>query len=291
MIYVNRTNVNRFFQRKKRLARNNNEERREVMKYKILPFTALVLGISILFAVAAFASSQSFNSWYCKRMKDHLRPPLDSPMAYIKELGGYYIDEKVTDDSNDKVVYLTFDAGYENGNVSRVLDTLKEQEVPGAFFVLGNLIENNGELIKRMRDEGHLVCNHTYYHKDMTRLDAEEIKLEIYSLSEAYEELTGEVMPKYFRPPEGKFDRKSLEVVNDIGYKTIFWSFAYADWDNNRQPSYEYAKKKIIDNVHNGAVILLHPTSETNASILDSVICELREMGYRFGTLDELVRS
>ena len=261
------------------------------MKYKILPFTALVLGIAILFAVVAFASSEANNSWYCKRMKDHMRPPLDPQLTYIKELGGYYIDEKVTDDGEDKVVYLTFDAGYENGNVSRVLDTLKEREVPGAFFVLGNLIEKNGDLIKRMSDEGHLVCNHTYYHKDLTNIDAEEIKKEINSLSEAYEKLTGKKMPQYFRPPEGKFDRKSLEVVNEMGYKTIFWSFAYADWDNSRQPSLEYAKKKIIDNVHNGAVILLHPTSDTNASILDSVICTLREMGYRFGTLNELVKS
>ncbi len=262
------------------------------MKYKILPITALILGIAILFAVAAAASSsENFNSWYCKRQKNHLRPPLDPQMTYIKDLGGFYIDEKVTDDSDDKVVYLTFDAGYENGNVSRILDTLKEQEVPGAFFILGNLIEKNGDLIRRMIDEGHLVCNHTFEHKDITRLSAEEIKNEINSLSESYEKLTGEEMPKFFRPPEGKFDRKSLETVNDMGYKTIFWSFAYADWDNSRQPSYEYARKKIIDNVHNGAVILLHPTSETNASILDSVICELREMGYRFGTLDELVRS
>lgn len=261
------------------------------MRYKILPFTALVLGILILFAVAAAASSGNFNSWYCKRQKDHLRPPLDSQMSYIKDLGGYYIDEKVTEDSEDKVVYLTFDAGYENGNVSRILDTLKEQEVPGAFFVLGNLIENNEELIRRMVDEGHLVCNHTFYHKDITKLSKADIEKEINSLSEAYEKLTGEEMPKYFRPPEGKFDKKSLETVDGMGYKTIFWSFAYADWDNNKQPSYEYAKNKIIDNVHNGAVILLHPTSETNASVLDSVIGELREMGYRFGTLDELVKK
>ena len=163
------------------------------MKYKILPFTALVLGIAILFAVAASASSGSFNSWYCKRMKNHIRPPLDPQLTYIKELGGYYIDEKVTDDGEDKVVYLTFDAGYENGNVSRVLDTLKEQEVPGAFFILGNLIENNGDLIKRMNDEGHLVCNHTYYHKDLTRIDEEEIKKEINSLSEEQAILKGTV--------------------------------------------------------------------------------------------------
>ena len=261
------------------------------MKYKILPFAALLLGISILFAVAATASSAKFDSWYCKRQKNHLRPPLDPQMSYIKDIGGYYLDEKVTDDSQDKVVYLTFDAGYENGNVSRILDTLKEQEVPGAFFVLGNLIENNGDLIQRIVEEGHLVCNHTFYHKDITKLSESEIKNEINSLSEAYSKLTGAEMPKYFRPPEGKFDRNSLEVVNGMGYKTIFWSFAYADWDNDKQPSYEYAKKKIIDNVHNGAVILLHPTSETNASVLDSVISELREMGYRFGTLDELVKS
>ncbi len=260
------------------------------MKYKILPTAALALGIAILFAIVAAASSGAY-SWYCAREKNHLRPSCDPEMSFIKELGGYYIDENVTDESEDRVVYLTFDAGYENGNVSRILDTLREQEVHAAFFILGNLIEKDGELVKRMNEEGHLVCNHTYYHKNIAKISAEELEKEITKLSDAYKELTGEEMAGYFRPPEGCFDKKSLEIVNKMGYKTVFWSFAYADWDNAKQPSYEFAKKKILDNVHNGSVILLHPTSETNASILDSVITEIRAMGYRFGTLDELVEQ
>ena len=210
-------------------------------------------------------------------------------MLFVEKLGGFFIDKNKTDSDTDKVVYLTFDAGYENGNVEKILDTLKDKEVRGAFFVLGNLVTSNTDLVKRMADEGHLVCNHTYHHRDMSKYtDKAEFALELTSLEDAYRKLTGREMSKYYRPPEGRFTEQNLKLAQEMGYSTVFWSFAYADWDNNKQPSAEYALKKILSNVHNGAVILLHPTSSTNAKIMPQLIDSLKSSGYRFGTLDEL---
>jgi peptidoglycan-N-acetylmuramic acid deacetylase len=184
---------------------------------------------------------------------------------------------------------LTFDAGYENGNVEKTLDVLKENNVSGAFFILSHIIDTNPELIKRMKNEGHLVCNHTATHKDMSQVDDfQSFKEEIETLENKYTELTGEKMESFFRPPEGKFNRRMLEFLEMLNYRTVFWSFAYEDWDNNSQPSREEAKKKILENIHNGAILLLHPTSKTNAEILGEVISELKSLGYRFGRLDEI---
>lgn len=235
------------------------------------------------------AAGQAYH-WYCKRMPDHRQPTLDTPMQFITQYDGYYVDTRHGDGNGDKVVYLTFDAGYENGNVAKVLDVLKEEQVSGAFFVLDHLITANTDLVRRMVEEGHLVCNHTMKHRDMTRVTTqEEFAAELHGLEALFYEKTGSVMPKYYRPPEGKFSEENLKFAQAEGYKTIFWSFAYADWDNDRQPSTEKAEKMILDNVHNGAILLLHPTSATNAAVLGRVIRTLKAEGYRFGTLDELV--
>jgi peptidoglycan-N-acetylmuramic acid deacetylase len=209
-------------------------------------------------------------------------------MQIINQYNGVYLDKQHSDGCDDKVVYLTFDAGYENGNVEKILDVLNREQVTGAFFILGNLIKRNPELVLRMADEGHLVCNHTFHHKNITTLTDTELYDEISSLEAAYQELTGKEMSKYFRPPEGVFDAKSLQYLNEHGYKTVFWSFAYADWDNHKQMNPDHAKKKIMDHIHNGEVMLLHPTSATNAQILGAVIQEIKSLGYRFGSLDEL---
>ena len=254
-------------------------------------FFSFCIVFSLLFSFGAHAECDPAIGWYCKRNSEHRQPSLDTRLAYVEELGGYYIDHKHGDASEDKVVYLTFDAGYENGNIERILDTLKAEDVKGAFFILGNLIKSNTALVIRMADEGHTLCNHTNTHKDMTRVKSEaEFKAELESLEALYLEYTGRELSKYYRPPEGKFNRTTMEYASDLGYKTIFWSFAYADWDNNAQMSVSAARKKIMDNIHNGAVILLHPTSKTNADILGEVIRELKADGYRFGTLDELTR-
>lgn len=223
------------------------------------------------------------SGWYCQHMKDGTRPPIPSEMSYITEHGGYYIGE------DEKVIYLTFDAGYENGNVEKILNTLKQENVPGAFFILDNLAKTNTDLVKRMVDEGHTVCNHTAKHKDMTKMTSkEDFAAELRAMEDVYRDKIGGEIARYYRPPEGKFNEQNLAWADELGYKTIFWSFAYADWDNANQMSREKAVEKIITNTHNGEVILLHPTSKTNAEILPELIVKWREMGFTFGTLDEL---
>lgn len=223
-------------------------------------------------------------AWYCVHVKDHARPSLGGDLAFVEELDGYYLDKR----ADEKVIYLTFDAGYENGNVARILDVLKEEDVPAAFFILGNLITHDTELVKRMANEGHTVCNHTVHHKDMSAVNDEAFLKELHALEALYREHIGGEMAAYYRPPEGRFSRENLACAQKNGYKTIFWSFAYPDWDNGKQMSQERAKAIILDNVHNGEVMLLHPTSETNAAVLGEVIRTLKAEGYRFGTLEEL---
>lgn len=251
-------------------------------------FVISLIIFALITAVSVHVAGSNGYSWYCVHVKNHVQPKCDKSFEFIEKYGGYYIDENHTDSTDDKVIYLTFDAGYENGNVEKILNVLKEQNVPAAFFVLGNLITKNQSLIQRMFDEGHLVCNHTYTHKSMVNKSAEEFKRELTALEDACKELIGQDLDKYYRPPEGRFDEASLKYAQEMGYRTVFWSFAYADWDNNSQISAEKAKSKILENIHNGEVMLLHPTSSTNAEILDEIIATLKSQGYRFGTLDEL---
>lgn len=228
------------------------------------------------------ASSPVYN-WYFKHMENGARPPIPSEMSFIQNYGGYFLGK------DEKVIYLTFDAGYENGNVEKILDVLKEENVPGAFFILDNLVLKNTALVKRMADEGHTVCNHTAKHRDMTTVSTkEEFAAELNKMEQIYKDNTGSDMAKYYRPPEGKFNEANMKWASELGYKTIFWSFAYADWDNGNQMSPEAAKEKILSGTHNGEVVLLHPTSATNATILSDLIRSWKGMGYRFGTLDEL---
>ena len=224
-------------------------------------------------------------NWYCKHEKDGKQPVCDSNMQFIEK----YNDKRNADPTAvEKVIYLTFDVGYENGNVKKILDTLKAEEVPGAFFVLENFEKREADLVKQMADEGHLICNHTASHRDMTKVHTSEGFLaELQKLEEDCAEI-GISVAKYYRPPEGRFSEENLKFASDAGYKTIFWSFGYVDWDNDKQPSREEALSKILDGAHNGEVLLLHPTSATNAEIMPSLIRELRARGFRFGTLDEL---
>ena len=256
-------------------------------------FSLLILiCIAILMSSYISASQNTTYNWYCKRNKEHKQPTVDPNMQWIENYNGYYVDKAHGDSSEEKVIYLTFDAGYENGNVEKILDVMKQESVRGAFFILGHLITSHPELVKRMAEEGHTVCNHTNRHKDMTQIgEFEAFREELEALENLYRETVGYQLAPYYRPPEGKFDQRSMEYANRLGYKTIFWSLAYADWDNNKQPEAKAAKAKLLENIHNGAVILLHPTSATNAQILGDLIRELKEQGYRFGTLDELTET
>ena len=262
------------------------------MRKRINRFGILVLlTLMILGGVEASGETSGYR-WYCVHAKDHIQPRADESFSFVEKLGGYYIDHRHTSvEDPDKVVYLTFDAGYENGNVAKVLDVLQEHDVTGAFFILGHLIDSKPELIQRMVTEGHTVCNHTVRHKDMSCATNEELLSELHELESKFEVLTGERMASYYRPPEGSFSRRNLECAYENGYKTVFWSFAYPDWDNSRQMPAEKAKKIILENLHNGEVMLLHPTSSVNAEILGDVIREIKAQGYRFGTLEELTKN
>jgi peptidoglycan-N-acetylmuramic acid deacetylase len=247
---------------------------------------ALASGLFALPGTVAATDTTPYN-WYCKNNSTHTPPTLDSDQRWIEDYDGYYLDHSVK--KGDKVIYLTFDAGYENGNVEKILDALKAHKAPGAFFILDNLMVRNGDLVKRMANEGHLVCNHTKRHPDMTKIcDRKTFAEQLTTLAEHYKELTGKEMPKIYRPPEGRYSRQNLQYAKAMGYKTVFWSFAYADWDNNRQMSEEAALKKILDHTHNGEILLLHPTSATNAAIMDRLLTALENEGYRFGKLTEL---
>jgi len=235
-------------------------------------------------ANAASCSCKVYN-WYCKRNDAHEIPALDRELAFIKDYDAYYVNEN----ASDKVIYLTFAAGYENGNVEKILDTLKSHNATAAFFILENHIIRNPELVKRMADEGHLVCNHTAKHPDMSKInDIENFSAQLERLEKVYFELTGTEMAKIYRPPQGRFSKENLELAKKLGYKTVFWSFAYADWDNERQPDCERSLEKLLKHTHSGEILLLHPTSATNAAILDEFMTTLESEGYRFGTLNEL---
>lgn len=253
---------------------------------KTQSFFAVLLVLATLFG--CHVNAQSECSWYIRRNGQN-RPSIDVSSDTLTRLGAYWIDEKHTDASEEKVLYLTFDAGYINENVISILDTMKNENVPSAFFILANPILKNTDTVIRMMDEGHTVCNHTKNHKSIAKMQRDELTKNLSDLDRLLEEKTGKKMAPYFRPPEGSYSEASLLAVRELGYTTVFWSFAYEDWDEAKQPSPKHAVKKILSNTHNGAVILLHPTSKTNADILPTLIKEWRQMGYRFGTLDELI--
>ena len=236
-----------------------------------------ILSIALL-SSSAFAVSSKTANWYFSSKSQNDRPSLPSvPEELAKGMG-----------KDEKVIFLTFDAGYENGNVEKIVDILKENEVAGAFFVLKHFVEANPELCKKILKNGNLICNHTANHPSVARLSKEGIEKEIRSLEETYEAVTGEKMAPFFRPPEGAYTMEALKTVSELGYRTVFWSLAWADWDNKDQKSPEYAMEKLCSRVHNGTVLLLHPTSETNVKILGDFIRQMKEKGYRFASLEEL---
>lgn len=252
---------------------------------------AIVLTVviaALLSAVCGATNDGMKYNWYCRHAGDGVVPECPPEMSFIEKENSYYTDRRAPEDPEHPVIYLTFDAGYENGNIEKILNVMKEENVKGSFFILKNLVQRNSDLVKRMADEGHAVCNHTANHKDMTLLGDSAFRRELQEMEELYKNCTGREISKFYRPPEGKFTKRNLRWAHDMGYDTVFWSFAYADWDNDRQPDPAAAKEKILLNTHNGEILLLHPTSSTNAEILGELIKEWKSMGYRFATLDEL---
>ena len=246
----------------------------------------LAATVAILAGILHFLPGQAItaSSWGLSFQKEGYAPK--SP-ATAQELAQY--DAAFLGDTTNKRIYLTFDSGYENGCTEKILDILKKHNVPAAFFLVGNYIERNPELVKRMISEGHIVGNHTMHHYDMSRMkEKESFAKELTDLEILYKQVTGQEMEKYYRPPQGIYSQENLEMAKEMGYKTVFWSLAYVDWDNHSQPSREQAMGKLLPRIHNGAVVLLHSTSQTNAEVLDEVLTEWKKMGYSFGDISEI---
>ena len=220
--------------------------------------------------------------WGIKRNDNHEQPDLGKANKEILEKNNGI----AMGNNTDKYIYLTFDEGYEAGYTPQILSTLKDNNVKATFFITAHYLNTQSELVKQMIDEGHIVGNHTVNHKSMPSLTEEQINTEVMDLHKAiYEKFQYEM--KYIRPPMGEFSEKSINVTNSLGYKTVMWSFAYEDWNEDKQPDENQAKKKILDNVHNGEIMLLHGNSKTNTNILGDIIKEIKNMGYEFKSLDE----
>ncbi len=207
--------------------------------------------------------------------------------ASAEDLAWY--DAYFIGDDSEKVLYLTFDCGYENGNTEPILDALKKHDAKGTFFVVGHFLETAPEMVQRMVDEGHAVGNHTYHHLDMPTIsEMEKFQEEMDGVADKFEEITGTKLSPYYRPPQGKCNENNLKMAQELGYCTIFWSLAHVDWNQDSQPGYDESIQKLTSRVHPGAIVLLHNTSKTNGEILDELLTKWEEMGYSFQPLSEL---
>lgn len=201
----------------------------------------------------------------------------------------YWYDAYYVGDDSEKVIYLTFDCGYENGNTEPILDALKKHNAKGTFFVVGHFLETAPEMVKRMVEEGHAVGNHTYHHLDMPTIsDLETFQKEMDDVANLFREITGTELSPYYRPPQGKCNVENLKMAQELGYYTIFWSLAHVDWNQDNQPSHAEALDKLTSRIHPGAIVLLHNTSKTNGEILDELLTKWEEMGYSFKPLSDL---
>ena len=254
--------------------------RRRDLGILVLALLAAAAGVFLMFRGQAMQTG----AWGLSFRQEGTAPIGNADAAHLARYDGAYIGN-----TQEKVLYLTFDAGYENGCTAAILDTLKQHDVKAAFFLVGNYIEKNADLVRRMVEEGHTVGNHTMHHYDMSKLSEKAaFSKELQDLEALYKEVTGQELPKYYRPPQGIYSQENLEMAKKMGYKTVFWSLAYVDWNNHAQPTREQALSKLLPRIHNGAVVLLHSTSQTNADILDEVLTEWKKMGYSFGEISEI---
>jgi len=237
--------------------------------------------LSRLFAAETYIPT---GSWGLSFQTEGQAPVGNATAGALRNYNAVYVG-----DAADKVIYLTFDAGYENGCTAPILDALKKHGAHACFFLVGSYIEQNPELVRRMADEGHLVGNHTFHHYDMSKIADEAVfTQELKTVEEAFFRVTGRQMSHYYRPPQGIYSEDNLKMAKKLGYRTVFWSLAYVDWLQDDQPTAGEAYAKLLGRIHPGAIVLLHSTSQTNAGILDELLTKWENMGYRFGTLDEL---
>lgn len=235
----------------------------------------------------ALFTSTEITNWGLSFQQEGKPPVGNASSEYLAKYGALYCGPE-----SEKKLYITFDAGFENGNTEKILDALKKHGVKATFFLVGNYFETQPELVKRMVAEGHTVGNHTYSHPDMSKIaDEASFQNELEKNARLYKDITGEEMPKLYRPPQGKFCESNLKMAQKLGYHTVFWSLAYVDWYENDQPTKEEAFGKLLPRAHPGAVVLLHSTSKTNAGILDDLLTEWEKMGYTFGNLEEYLQE
>lgn len=245
----------------------------------------LAICMTVLGVIRVFVEgSVETGAWGLSFRQEGSAPVGSAGVDQLRQFDAAYLG-----DTRQKRLYLTFDAGYENGSTEKILDTLKAHQVPAAFFLVGNYIQRNADLVRRMVAEGHIVGNHTMHHYDMSKLsDKAAFSKELTDLEDLFRETTGKELPKYYRPPQGIFSQENLMIAKELGYKTVFWSLAYVDWNNDKQPTREQAFSKLLPRTHPGAVVLLHSTSKTNAEILDDLLTHWEQEGYTFGTVEEL---
>lgn len=235
-------------------------------------------------AAPSIPTAASVGNWGLSFQQEGQPPVANASADELKQYSTYYVG-----DTTKKVIYLTFDAGYENGYTAPILDALKKHEVPATFFVVGHYLETAPDLVRRMVAEGHTVGNHTYHHPDMSAIaDKDSFAAELTAVEQAYMEVVGSEMPRIYRPPQGKYSIDNLKMAAEMGYHTYFWSLAYVDWYTDKQPTPDEAYAKLLGRIHNGAVVLLHSTSATNAAIMDELITKWKNMGYTFGSLADL---
>ncbi|WP_240375795.1 delta-lactam-biosynthetic de-N-acetylase [Bacillus piscicola] len=231
------------------------------------------------------ASAEEVYDWNFKPSQNN--EPADTERTYkvlLDKYGGLFIGN-----TSKKELYLTFDNGYENGYTEKILDVLQEKEVPAAFFVTGHYLKSAPKLVKRMVHDGHIVGNHSWHHPSLPEISDERLEEELAKVKNEFKQLTGEEDMFYLRPPQGKFSEHSLAKTQDLGYVNVFWSFAYMDWDTDKQMGEKAAYEAIMGRIHPGAVMLLHSVSKDNAEVLGKVIEECRKQGYTFKSLDELI--
>ncbi len=255
------------------------------MKKRDISICICALALAMVLTLGVFGEKAvETGSWGLSFRQEGSAPVGNASSAALSQYDAVYIG-----DTEEKTIYLTFDAGYENGCTAEILDALKKHNAPAAFFLVGSYIERNPELVKRMASEGHIVGNHTAHHYDMSKLsDESAFQKELELVEQAYKEAVGQELPRFYRPPQGLYSEENLKMAQKLGYKTVFWSLAYVDWNNDSQPTHEQAFSKLLGRMHNGAVVLLHSTSRTNAEILDELLTRLEEQGYSFGNLESL---
>ena len=222
--------------------------------------------------------------WGFSKNNNHTQPYIGKYSDEIKDTNSYYVG-----DENIKKVYLTFDAGYDNGNLEKILNILKDKNVQATFFITGDFLNRFSDLVIKINDDGHLIGNHTWSHADITKLNKDGIYNELKKVEDKFNEITGDNIDCYFRPPAGVFNNSSLKLISELGYNTIFWLVAYKDWETNKKLNIEYSINSVINNLHNGAIILLHTVSEENVEALPIIIDKIRENGYERASLNDLV--